>query len=388
MSFFTGVMDHSKVKLSILNAYTIPWMRKIVLNKYGPKRCLVIDGFSGKGKYDDGSDGSPLILIKNALGFYEQSDDNGWDPPKIFIFLNELNPENHSELIQNITDLGFQSEDNMLFAHEDYETIIVKVENKSFEKFMLDMLEEIGEGQSLIPSFCFVDPFGFSSTPFNLFVDYLQNENSEILLNFIYEETNRFITHPSDTIRNQIKGHMGLVTIDELIHKVAGKKPIERKKAIIETYTTNLLQRCDAEYVRNFEIKKSGRTKLILFHVTKNKHGLALMKDCMWKHDETGTYTFDDRSNIEQLDFEEILNSERESHINLLSKKIYEKFQGKKGISIDLIKDFVITETIYPLSNFCKPALKLLENNERINNFRGRKKLKSYPDSTIMDFIY
>ncbi|MGD7049435.1 three-Cys-motif partner protein TcmP [Rossellomorea marisflavi] len=388
MSFFNGVMDHSKVKLSILNAYTIPWMRKIVLNRYGPKRCLVIDGFSGKGKYEDGSDGSPLILIKNALDFYNQSEDSGWDPPNIYIFLNELDQENHGELIQNITDLGFRSEDNMLFAHEDYETIIVKLENKSFEDFMVDLLKEIGEGESLIPSFCFVDPFGFSSTPFSLFVDYLQNENSELLLNFIYEETNRFITHPNETIRNQIKGHMGLVTIDELISKVSGKTPVERKKAIIETYTNNLMQQCEAEFVRNFEIKKSGRTKLILFHVTKNKHGLALMKNCMWKHDETGTYTFDDRSNLQQLDFEEILNSEKEHHIELLARQIFGEFQGRRRISIESIEDFVITETIYPLTNFCKPALKELERDGRINNFRGRRRVNSYPAGTIMDFIF
>ena len=64
---------HTKAKLDILQEYVIPWMRKVVLNKYGSKSCGVIDTFAGAGIYSDGSLGSPIILVKTAIEFIKQN---------------------------------------------------------------------------------------------------------------------------------------------------------------------------------------------------------------------------------------------------------------------------------------------------------------------------
>ncbi|MEH7154716.1 three-Cys-motif partner protein TcmP [Neobacillus drentensis] len=386
MGFFTELQDHSEVKLSILEKYTIPWMRKIILNRFGPRRCLLIDGFAGKGIYDNGKKGSPLIMIEAAMDFYNQSVQNKWSEPGIFIFLNEWDPENQKSLISNIERLGFETMDNNLFSSSDYKTITIVVENKTFEEFLTDILKGIKSGNSLIPSFCFVDPFGFSSTPFRLFKKYLENENSELLINFIYEHTNRFIRHPNEKIRDQISDHMGLVSLDQLSEKVANLSSIERKQIIIETYTSNILNETEAIYVRHFDIKKNGKTKMILFHVTKNINGLKLMKETMWKHDETGQYVYNDKEQMVQLDFDTILSNDKEAHIKLLSKQIFNNYTGLKNISIEEIEAFTLVESIYPITNFTRPALKILEEKGVINNFKGRSKAKSYPPGTLMDF--
>lgn len=387
MDFFRELSNHSEVKLSILKKYTIPWMRKIILNKYGPRKCLIIDGFAGPGKYDDDSDGSPMILIKNAIDFYNQSKKYRWKDPQIYILLNELDSENHKKLIENVKVLGFETSNNKTFHSKKYTSIKIVIENKTFELFLNNILSITRKGSSLIPSFCFVDPFGFSSTPFELFKEYLKNENSELLINFIYEFTNRFITHPNEKIKEQISKHMGLVKIEDLSEKVKGLPSDERKDIIIETYTKNLLQETDATYVRNFDIKVNGKTKMILFHVTKNINGLILMKNTMWKFDETGQYVYDVKTDeFRQLVFEEILASDQQYHREILSQQISNYFANKKNVTIKEIINFVAVKTDYPIANFMKPALKILEKNNTIYNIRGRNHSMSYPDNTIMDF--
>lgn len=386
MDFFNGLQPHSETKLSILNKYTVPWMRKIILNRFGPNRCLIIDGFAGKGKYEDESLGSPLILIKNAVEFCEQARSNDWNDPTIIIYLNEMDFDNYSLLKHNITGLGFVPQKGNYHLSREYESIIIKVENKHFKDFMEDILADLKPHETLIPSFCFVDPFGFSTTPFALFIKYLRNKNSEILLNFIYEETNRFINHPNAKIQKQITEHLGLVDLDEITNGIKKLSPIERKKLIVETYTDNILQQTNATFISNFEVKKTGRTKMILFHITKNINGLKLMKDIMWKHDETGTYTYDDRHDLVQLSFDEILMHDKSAHIENLASLIHLEFKYSKNIWISTIEEFVIVETIYPVANFLKPALKLLEKDEIIENFRGRKNRNTYPEKCRMDF--
>lgn len=385
MNFFTELQDHSEVKLSILEKYTIPWMRKIILNKYGSQKCLLIDGFAGQGIYDNDKKGSPIIMIEAAMDFYGQAVEREWGKPKILIYLNELDTDNHKHLISNIERLGFESMDNKWFTSEDFNSITIMVENKTFEDFFSEILN-IGEGNTLIPSFCFVDPFGFSQTPFRLFKDYLKNENSELLINFIYEHTNRFITHPNEKVRNHISTHMGLVGLNDLSDKVAGLEADVRKKIIIETYTNNILGETDAVHVKHFDIKKNSKTKMILFYATKNINGLKLMKETMWKHDETGLFTYDDKQQMIQLDFETILSTDKKMHITLLSESIYDNFSTRKNIACEDIEAFTLIETIYPLANFVKPALKILEEQGKIGNFRGRKKIKTYPAKTLMDF--
>jgi len=71
--FFSSLEEHSKIKLMVLTEYIKTWMRKVILNPYGNSSCLVVDTFAGTGMYDDGNLGSPLILIKEALDFIEQS---------------------------------------------------------------------------------------------------------------------------------------------------------------------------------------------------------------------------------------------------------------------------------------------------------------------------
>src|SRR5690606_5695203 len=127
-------------------------------------------------------------------------------------------------------------------------------------------LDAIQKGYTLIPSFCFIDPFGFKDTPFDVIKKYLSNPKSEIFLNFIYEETNRFLTAKNEKVKAHMQRHFGVDEIDSIQKLVKGKQALERKQLIVDLYSRQLLENTDVEHVLSFEIKKDGRTKLILFY--------------------------------------------------------------------------------------------------------------------------
>ena len=59
--FFKEKKRWSIYKDKILGLYLKPYFQKIMLN---PNKTIYIDGFAGKGKFEDGSEGSPLIVNK------------------------------------------------------------------------------------------------------------------------------------------------------------------------------------------------------------------------------------------------------------------------------------------------------------------------------------
>jgi three-Cys-motif partner protein len=364
--FFNELQKHSEVKLRILSQYVIPWMRKIVLSPY--KKCLVIDGFAGQGRYEEnGADGSPIILLKSALDFCYQARKYGWKDPDIYLIFIEGLRENYKKLLHHIKEVcGLEwDEDAHSFFQSvpGYPSLKVACLHDEFQNVLSNILDEVDQ---LIPSFCFIDPFGFSQTPFELIQRYMQNDKAEMLLNFIYEETNRFLRHQNEKIKVHIQRHFGAASLDELNVLIGENKGSKRKEIIVDFYSRQLKEQANVRYVLNFEIKKNGRTKLILFYGTKSIEGLKVMKDVMWKVDETGSFLYDDRTDPEQIQFSFASELSEEETYQNLAEILFYNFAGSKNKTFESVEQFVLTKTIYPGGKFVRGALKILEKEGKI----------------------
>lgn len=384
--FFEQLQKHSDAKVSILNNYFVPWLRKINLGFNGG-RCLVIDGFAGPGIYEDGSEGSPFKLLRASLDFYEQCERNDWKIPSITLLFIEGDKKNYNSLRENISNtFEGQFDEDGNFSFEEYPSVKVICINDNFQNAFRAILEGIKPHRTLIPSFCFVDPFGYKDTPFELFEKYLSNEKAELLFNFMFEEINRFVTTKnSPKLMETYSKLFGVASIEELQLLIGDNKKEERKNIVVDYYSRQLLTNTEAKHVLNFEFKKNGRTKMFLFYATKNKIGLQLMKQQMWKIDDTGLYLFDDRKRADQIQFEFVKDMEDDKIREDLSIILAAVFSGKK-VSIELIQDFTLTETIYPIENYMKPALKILERQGIIDVSR-RKRAFSYPAGCLITFL-
>lgn len=374
--YFDKLQDHSEVKIEILNRYYIPWLRKINLGNYNSRKCIVIDGFAGKGIYDDGRLGSPLILIDGAIEFADQLTDRNEDQASITIVLVERKGKNFDTLVKNIEERYHISRSESNLAELSctavelvgYPSIRILVFNTGFEDFFTTLLDSVESNRTLIPSFCFVDPFGFSNTPFELFERFLKNEKSELLFNFMFEEINRFIkSNKNQKLIGTYQKLFGIGDIEDLRNSIGETKARERKQIVIDFYSRQLLSNTEAKFVLNFEFKKKGRSKMFLIYATKNLHGLKTMKDVMWKIDNTGAYLFDDKANAKQIEFDFSGPELREEMRQKLASLIYDNFKSLTDVPMQALEDFVLTETSFPTTNYFKQSLKILEKKGYIN---------------------
>lgn len=156
-SFFKTKKEWSIYKDRLLEKYLPLYLSKILSTG---RDTLFIDGFAGKGKFDDGTDGSPII-IRDKI---EQAHESTRYPNKVIPIFIEYNRKYASCLEQAL------DRDWCYVLNKDYKeealSILSRDKNKSKNIFM------------------YVDPFGIKHLRYNVFSELASNPNSvELLLN-------------------------------------------------------------------------------------------------------------------------------------------------------------------------------------------------------------
>lgn len=352
---------HTQAKHIILRKYLDAWL-PIMTSISG--RVLYIDGFAGPGEYENGEEGSPIIALNAALKHQAKL-----TAEIIFIFI-ETDKDRFDHLEQQVRKLTLPNNLKYHCIHGKFDETV---------SGLFDYLD--GQRRNIAPIFAFIDPFGYSHTPFEVVKRIMSHDKCEILITFMYEEINRFIKHPDSREtehRNRLYG------TDRWQEARNIQNPQDRKQFLHNLYKEQLKSEAGVKYVRSFEmINKGNRTDYFLFFGTNNKIGFKKMKEAMWRVDPLGAFQFSDATtNPNQL-----LLFEPTPNYSLLKKMILDKFKGKE-VLVEDIDDFVLVHT--PFINFKRPVLMPLEKAsppeiEVIHS--SRKKKHSYPDGTKIRFL-
>lgn len=349
---------HTLAKHEILRRYLNAWFPIMALRN---KILLYIDGFAGPGKYSKGEDGSPLIAINSFTNRKTPLSANA-----NFLFIDSKKA--HVEHLQEILS-GLKLPKNV-----EYE-----VRNATFENVLDKTLSYLEKKKALlIPTFAFIDPFGYSQVPFSIIERLMQNDKCEVLINFMYEEINRFVTHPNpkeELHRNNLFG------TDEWQKAREIKVPEEREIFLHDLYLKQLKEKARIKYVRSFKmINESNRTDYFLFFGSNHIKGLQKMKEAMWAVDKEGRFTFSDNTNPNQL-----VLFEKQPNFKHLENLIKNRFKGQT-VTISVIEEFVIADTPFRETHY-KEVLRNLEKATppQIEVINGtRKKKFTYPSSDII----
>lgn len=101
-SFFKEKKVWSVVKDELLGCYLVPYFSKLLSTRIP---ILYVDCFAGKGKFDDGKNGSPLVAIEclnRSLDISANGINNGMQVPEVFLRFIELH---HADALkQNLPD--------------------------------------------------------------------------------------------------------------------------------------------------------------------------------------------------------------------------------------------------------------------------------------------
>lgn len=359
------IEPHTQAKHVILDRYLKAWFP--IMSKWNG-RILYIDGFAGPGKYLDKDnqptiDGSPLIAIDASRKHRLQL-----NAEIVFLFIETRH--DRCEYLKRLLETIDMPENMRCEAIESGfdETL----------SLLFNYLDKQKEG--LAPAFVFIDPFGYSDTPFSLVKQIMENEKCEVLITFMYS-----------FIKRALPKHNQEKHLDKLFGTKNWRKarnvntPSEREEFIQQLYKKQLEEEAKIKYVRFFEmINKFNQTEYFLFFGTNSVDGLKAMKYAMWKVDPAGTFLFSDRTNPNQ----KVLFSP-EPNYNLLKKLILEEFGGK-AVSIEQIEEFVLIKTPFRESHYKRKILNLMEKAkppELKVIESSRKKKGTYTTGTVIKFL-
>jgi three-Cys-motif partner protein len=333
-----------------------------ILGQAGYPEFVYIDGFAGPGRYSKGEDGSPVIAVKVALEHQARIKSQ-----ITFLFVEER--KDRADVLEQVLDeLDRPSQ------------FVIKLDGgATFEQAVGNFLDNYEvRGRRPPPIFAFIDPFGWSGVPFPLVKRILSFPSSEALITFMYEEINRFISHPQQ--EENFNAFFGTAEWRGGIRLV---DPTQRNRYYHDLYMRQLRQAGGIRHVRSFEMRNDKDvTDYYLFYATQSLLGLKKMKESMWTVDPSGEFRFSDATDPRQL----VLFG-REPDFRLLQQQVIKQFQGQET-PVEAVEDFVVAETSFRETHYKRQVLDPMERAGQIEiPFSPRKRRFSYPPGTVIRFL-
>lgn len=318
--FFEESTEQSRIKAAIVRDYFWAWA-KIVLKKQRGK-IAYIDLFSGPGKYKDGTKSTPLLVLEKAIADPEMRE-------RLVTTFNDVNPANIHLLRTEIAKLqGIER-----LKHQP-DVDVGEVGNETVQAF---------RKINLIPTFLFVDPWGYKGLSLDLIDSFLKNWGCDCVFFFNYNRINPGLGN--EIVKEHMDALFGIERARRLRERLAGLAPGEREPAIIEALC-EAMGELGAKYVLPFCFKddRGVRTSHHLVFATKNPVGYGIMKDIMAKvsseqHQGVASFGYCPASTIHP--------------------KLFELNRPLDDLEEMLLRDFVgqtlTTQQIYDLHNIGRP---------------------------------
>lgn len=268
--FFTRFTEDTNVKLELYEDYLTEWLPVFISSPHPFRKTLnIMDLFSGPGKDEEGTLGSPLIALKVLNKYRGHVFNTSVD---INLYFNDNNPKYIEKLKTNIEESGFLNK-----------KIRIHYSCKDFEIFYPEILIKTKNSANLL----FLDQFGIKYVNQEKFENLVQLSVTDIIF-FISSSTfKRF--HNDDNV-NKIIGmdstaiqKMDFYQIHRLVHQAY----------------TNFVPINHSYGLAPFSIKKGSNVYGLIFG---SGHPLGLEKflDICWIKDETtGEANFDIQGDIQ-----------------------------------------------------------------------------------------
>jgi len=256
-TFFVESAEHSKLKTTIATKYFFTWARIIMRTERSP-RIGYVDLYAGPGRFVDGTKSTPLLILERTIR----------DPrmrEKLVTYFNDGKPAHANSLeasINALPGLGTLTYAPKIDKHQVGPRTVA-----AFEK-------------PHIPTFAFIDPYGYKGLSLGLVNAIIKDWACECLFFFNYNRINPGINNSSVT--RHMEALFGVERLAALRGKVRDVTPAQRERLVMEALT-EALQELGGKYVVYFRFKMEDidRTSHYLVFVSKKFLGYKIMRDVM-----------------------------------------------------------------------------------------------------------
>jgi len=332
---------HTKAKHDILRGYLGAWF-PILAKVHG--RILYVDGFAGPGEYEGGEPGSPIIALNVAKNHNLLS---RFGNRELAFYFIEKDEERLKNLNKKVNELDLPS------------NFKVRAECGTFEDSFGSLIREIAEqGKKLAPSFIFIDPFGPTGFPMILIKRISQQKRSEVLINFNYQDLNRWLLS-SPANHKYLDDIYGSDAWRQALNITVSKD----KEEFLRQKYQEVLESLGWK-VRPFQmINVHNQTQYYLFFATGNPRGMMAMKDAMWRESPSGSFKYSDLTNPNQMSLFDAHFDEEYS--KKLAIEIFQKCKGRTLLKKEIEKEYLDWHPVC-IGRHLTRALKILEGEGKI----------------------
>lgn len=258
--FFDERSDQSIVKARIVEKYFYAWANVIMptAERFGGK-IAYIDLYAGPGRYKDGAASTPLLVLEHAIGHAKMSQ-------MLVALLNDRDENNSSTLQTEIAALP-------------------GIEQLKFKpEIMCGEVDENAEAYfsttSLVPSFSFIDPWGYKGLSLKLIKGVIKDWGCDCVFFFNYKRINAGISNPM--VVQHMDALFGEERASALRARLPGLEPSLRESAVLEELAA-AIKDMGGKFVLPFRFKNEtgSRTTHKLVFVSKHFRGYSIMKGVM-----------------------------------------------------------------------------------------------------------
>lgn len=369
-SFFQESRNQSKLKSIIVTKYFAAWARIIIgsikkqSRSRSDRRIAYIDLFCGPGRYSDGTDSTPLQVLKMAC------QDPDLREHLVTIF-NDKSSE-HADSLQNAIDAV---PDISILR---YPPRVVNIE-------VGDSIASVFEKTRFVPTLFFVDPWGYKGLSLRLVDSIIKDWGSDCIFFFNYNRINMGLTNQA--VKDHMDALFGATRATTLGEQLGPLRPDQREVAIVEELC-RALKDLGSKYVLPFRFKddRGSRTSHHLIFVSKHFRGYEIMKDIMAKgssESEQGVSNFEYNPATSLSAFRQPLLFQFSRPLDDLEEMILERFAGRT-LKMDGIYKSHSVDTPYIKRNY-KQALIILEKAGKLKASPHRA--GTFGDGVIVTFF-
>jgi three-Cys-motif partner protein len=268
--FFEISKEQSRVKAAIVSKYFEAWANVMMgvqdreRGKYGD-RIAYLDLFAGPGRYTNGTKSTPLMILETAIATDKLRN-------RLISIFNDKDEHNTQSLQTAISSLP------------GIETLRYKpkVQHREVGAEIVKMFEHM----TMIPTFFFVDPWGYKGLSLQLVNAVLKDWGCDCVFFFNYNRISMGL--PNEMVEEHMNALFGQERADKLREQLKGLLPDERELVIVEELC-QAIKATGKKYVLPFGFKSDSgkRTSHHLIFVSKGFKGYEIMKEVMARESST-----------------------------------------------------------------------------------------------------
>lgn len=256
--FFDERTDQSETKARIIQKYFYAWAKVITPSaKQRDGKIAYIDLYAGPGRYKDGAASTPLLVLQHAIA--------NPDMASMLVTLFNDADKNHSSTLLSEID-ALPGIEKLKFKPE----VMSDVVGEDAEKYFAE--------KKLIPSFTFVDPFGYKGLSLKIVNGVIKDWGCDCVFFFNYGRINAGLSNA--LVEDHMNALFGVDRANLLREKIKGQEPDQREALILEDLS-QAIKAMGGTYVLPFRFKRGKRTSHSLIFVSKHFKGYEIMKGIM-----------------------------------------------------------------------------------------------------------